>query len=292
MENLEQNEIVETKKSPLHTITPLSKHLAMALFIILPFLGGWIGYTHAPEKVVEKERVIEKEVEVEKIVMPKIIVGNQTSDEDTSLGELEGYSEEYSTKATINLTLEKRCDYNPGCSFELLDTETGELVVDLQQAYTDQIDQARLTGQGLLLSANYISKDTGRLYFSTGVPESDACCNTVVYDVQTGLFDISFDHVFQHSSMIYTESGFLVFPEEDGSQITVYDLENNMEIVQEIAITDGTVIEEPCGMLSIGYNLTDGGNGRIIYGVHAEADNTTCNTRELVEYRAFKLPRR
>lgn len=29
----------------------------MALFIIMPFLGGWIGYTYAPEKVVEREVV-------------------------------------------------------------------------------------------------------------------------------------------------------------------------------------------------------------------------------------------
>lgn len=43
----------------LHKVTPLSKYLAMALFVALPFLGGWIGYTHAPEKVVEVERIVE-----------------------------------------------------------------------------------------------------------------------------------------------------------------------------------------------------------------------------------------
>jgi hypothetical protein len=52
--------------SPLHTVTSLSKYLAMALFIVLPFLGGWIGYTYAPGKVVEVERVVVNEVEVEK----------------------------------------------------------------------------------------------------------------------------------------------------------------------------------------------------------------------------------
>lgn len=64
MKNLEQNEMAETKPLSLHTVTPLSKYLAMILFIILPFLGGWIGYTHAPEKVVTVERVVEKSVEV------------------------------------------------------------------------------------------------------------------------------------------------------------------------------------------------------------------------------------
>ncbi len=56
MENITAE--VETAKSPLHTITPLSKYLAMVLFVALPFLGGWIGYTYAPEKIVEVEKVV------------------------------------------------------------------------------------------------------------------------------------------------------------------------------------------------------------------------------------------
>ncbi len=46
------------EKSSLHTVTPLSKYLAMVLFVILPFIGGWIGYQYAPEKIVEIERVV------------------------------------------------------------------------------------------------------------------------------------------------------------------------------------------------------------------------------------------
>ena len=64
MENLEQNEQVvaeETKPSPLHTATPLSKYLAMVLFVAMPFIGGWVGYTYAPEKVVEVEKLIVKD---------------------------------------------------------------------------------------------------------------------------------------------------------------------------------------------------------------------------------------
>jgi len=45
----------------MHQVTPLSKYLALALFIILPFIGGYIGYTFAPEKVVEVEKVVFKE---------------------------------------------------------------------------------------------------------------------------------------------------------------------------------------------------------------------------------------
>lgn len=54
--------------APLQKVTPLSKYLALALFIIMPFLGGWIGYTYAPEKVVEVDKIVIEEVvnEVEK----------------------------------------------------------------------------------------------------------------------------------------------------------------------------------------------------------------------------------
>ena len=38
---------------PVHQVTMLSKYLAMALFIVLPFLGAYIGYRLAPEKTIE-----------------------------------------------------------------------------------------------------------------------------------------------------------------------------------------------------------------------------------------------
>jgi len=65
-ENTQQETVI---RNQFHEVTPLSKFLALALFIILPFLGGWIGYTYAPEKVVE----IEKVVEVEKAVVQQML---------------------------------------------------------------------------------------------------------------------------------------------------------------------------------------------------------------------------
>lgn len=43
------------KFASLKKVTPLSKYLAMTLFIVMPFIGGWIGYTYAPGKVTETE---------------------------------------------------------------------------------------------------------------------------------------------------------------------------------------------------------------------------------------------
>jgi hypothetical protein len=65
MEN-ENQEVNQTKQtSRLNQVTPLSKYLAMGLFIALPFIGGWVGYTYAPEKVVEGERVVVEESQLE-----------------------------------------------------------------------------------------------------------------------------------------------------------------------------------------------------------------------------------
>lgn len=43
--------------TPLKAVTPASKYLALILFVTLPFIGGWVGYTYAPEKITEIERV-------------------------------------------------------------------------------------------------------------------------------------------------------------------------------------------------------------------------------------------
>lgn len=47
----------------LNRVTTLSKYLALALFVALPFLGGYVGYVYAPEKLVTVERVVERTTE-------------------------------------------------------------------------------------------------------------------------------------------------------------------------------------------------------------------------------------
>jgi hypothetical protein len=54
---------------PMFKVTTLSKYLAMTLFILMPFVGGYIGYVYAPEKVMEV--VVTKEVEVKTQAEPR-----------------------------------------------------------------------------------------------------------------------------------------------------------------------------------------------------------------------------
>ncbi len=62
-----ESENLETKDQQnysLNKVTPLSKYLAMLLFVALPFIGGWIGYTYAPEKVIEVEKIVNSTVQI------------------------------------------------------------------------------------------------------------------------------------------------------------------------------------------------------------------------------------
>lgn len=64
---MEQEQIatIEPKETVWNTVTPHSKYLAMGLFVLLPFVGGYVGYTFAPEKVVEVEKVVIQKVQSE-----------------------------------------------------------------------------------------------------------------------------------------------------------------------------------------------------------------------------------
>lgn len=67
-----QSEIVVPKESiftPLSRVTPVSKVLAAIIFIILPFVGAYVGYQLAPEKVVEVENDIDTAISIDKEVL-------------------------------------------------------------------------------------------------------------------------------------------------------------------------------------------------------------------------------
>ncbi len=81
---------VESVIAPLQKVTPLSKYLALSLFIILPFLGGYIGYNLAPEKIVIQEVSISsaKESNTSGTSEINVLAGSDT-EVDTSLTEEE-----------------------------------------------------------------------------------------------------------------------------------------------------------------------------------------------------------
>lgn len=76
--NLNQNTTEQTMRfESLRRVTPLSKYLAMILFIIMPFIGGWIGYVYAPEKVAIPQQVIQIENDNETDAVKKSFYGGE-----------------------------------------------------------------------------------------------------------------------------------------------------------------------------------------------------------------------
>lgn len=63
MEEINDQPIRVEQKSVLNSVTPFSKFLTAVLFIILPFIGGWVGFSFAPERVVVVNKVVYKEIE-------------------------------------------------------------------------------------------------------------------------------------------------------------------------------------------------------------------------------------
>jgi hypothetical protein len=71
-ETIQTTSASEKSTSAWNTVTPFSKYLAMALFVALPFIGGWVGYVNAPEKLVEVENVNVQNVVQEENSLQKI----------------------------------------------------------------------------------------------------------------------------------------------------------------------------------------------------------------------------
>lgn len=88
-----------TPLSVLHQVTPVSKYVALALFVVLPFLGGYVGYRLAPVSVVEVETAVVPTTSVAPDslhqtadTMPAPLMPTATSETGTSTATWQTYS--------------------------------------------------------------------------------------------------------------------------------------------------------------------------------------------------------
>jgi hypothetical protein len=111
----QQQNQVENFLAPLKKVTPLSKYLALALFVVLPFIGGWIGYVYAPERVVE----IEKVVKLEKSAV------EEKSNESTVAPEISGNKSQFGDFTLVSYRADASCAYGGAsisdCMMELFE---------------------------------------------------------------------------------------------------------------------------------------------------------------------------
>jgi hypothetical protein len=171
MEDLEQNEVADVKPSPLHTITPLSKYLAMVLFVILPFLGGWIGYSYAPERVVIHEEETSKNT------------GLKPSDSQKEIVKPESGLEEKSPQEILETHFPALIDINVGDSFGAfavnaieIDSFTPFFGGPNREPYT--IERGRHT---VLVSLNGTTSLSGKVLIENSLSDEGRTAGTAFY---------------------------------------------------------------------------------------------------------------
>lgn len=100
-----ENNELDDRFVQLRKVTPLSKYLALALFIIMPFIGGWIGYMYAPEKVVVVEKVVTQETSMSQEEKTDIVLTDQKPEihDNSESIEIEEYIEVEETKLDHNM---------------------------------------------------------------------------------------------------------------------------------------------------------------------------------------------
>jgi hypothetical protein len=278
---------VESVIAPLNKVTPVSKYVALVLFIILPFLGGYVGYQYAPEKIIEVQKIVYSEskssVGAREISTP---VSTSLSDQDTakeSIRKPEGI-EEYECVTNEN-------PYRHIC-YRLMSTATGEVAVENLTVLA--------LSQGVLESSRselyhfvYQTVDKRKIYFQTGIPESDACCGFVEFDMQTQKFKKRDDLYLGVTNSIISESNrYIATVANEFSVFKVADLEKG-SIIYEEAITVGSLKSADCGFFGYGTDLrfSDDVN-QVSYGIYSDlkVPEDTCEYQK-IETKTYTLPR-
>lgn len=107
MENQTTNN-VDTNVPQIHQltkVTTLSKYFALALMVALPFIGGVVGYSLAPERVVEQ--VVVQEVEVNREADTDAVEMTSQVGWKTYVDEIHKYSFEYPASWTLTTDLSR-----------------------------------------------------------------------------------------------------------------------------------------------------------------------------------------
>jgi hypothetical protein len=93
---INDQELVEEVKEvhPIFKVTKTAKYLALALFVVMPLLVAWIGYTYAPE--IEVKDVVNEAIE-NNAIEDEIISESQTNFKDLELGYAFSYPAKWGT---------------------------------------------------------------------------------------------------------------------------------------------------------------------------------------------------
>lgn len=140
MEPINLNTVQNNK---MNQVTKFSKYLALSLFVALPFLGGWIGYTYAPTKEVTVEKIVYKEISEETNLVTETPPVVEKAKSMIESGEIVINSTNKTFKATVMF------------GFGDIRTVTG-IYLSKESIYTDVLKALNETG----VNADYVNTNT------------------------------------------------------------------------------------------------------------------------------------
>ena len=230
--------------APLKKVTPVSKYLAMTLFIILPFLGGWIGYNLAPKKVVEVEK-FEFIQEINSNIPANNVQETQTEAFADGIIGIVASTSRYVLKS--NECNSRDSQVTAAITCFSLEKSDGSLIhknladVAVSQGFFSESSSTSL------YSFEYFSQAGDKIYFRTGVPDSSACCGLIEYNIPSNAFVDKRNVWFSaKSSFALSDSGrFLVTSDDSGKKISVLDIEKNERIFEDV-LSEGSFDVSRC----------------------------------------------
>lgn len=264
------NEKLPEQPHVVNQVTMLSKYLALGLFILLPFIGAYIGYQLAPEKVVEV--VVTMPVSIEKNQMIDAALNNEIKSLNSDSLLVDEVSA-YGCTSDANTY--------PHTCFSYKSKTTSKEIKNLSD---EAKAQGVISGRTALGELMYKTMDSSKIYFTIGIPESDACCRLIALDTDTLKFNIIDAYQGLGKSFSSKDRRYIANLENDTS-LYILDLETE-EIIQRKNITTGSLMSSKCGfagpVYDVTFNESKDGFGYGVYGPDTMPDDE-CQQQKISE---------
>lgn len=222
-ENTQADKFANLKK-----VTPLSKYLAMALFVLLPFVGGYIGYKFAPEKIVETAQ-------------PTLEVKSFKS--TLSSPSLEELQQKFSDQIESRLTIEPLYTTSGGVQyFKSFIPESSnccgvyKFLSETQSFHDTGIRIDMMIGEEASLSGRYIPKVVEGVFLD-------------IYDLETQSREVSISELSDVKSLVSSTCGYagkyydLEWKDEHTLQYGLYKAAADSEICPEMQLLEHKLID-------------------------------------------------
>ena len=261
MTSTEPNNQIVTELHPVNQITPVSRYLALLLFVLLPFIGGYVGYRLAPERVV-----------VINVSSPSTVdnvnINSQESSvselgESTTLSPVQSDSSFTDEEITTFECISEANPYPHNC-FRYTSKISAQEILNLTE---EAKKQGVIQDRAALADVVYIASNSRIIYFTAGIPDSSACCKLLSFNKDTLKFDSVESYLGLGVSFASKDNRYIATVESDNSMY-ILDLEEEKIIMRE-QVTN-SLMSSKCGyagpVYDVVYNKAKNGFDYGIYG--------------------------